>query len=137
MRMDTTRADMTQAVLEGVAFAFRECTDIARAQGIEIKVSTVCGGGAKSPLWCRILANVLNIRLVKPETEQGPGYGGAMLAAAACGEYESVRECASRIFHEKEVIDPEPELVEKYEKQYQKWKKLYPLLKDTFREINE
>ena len=61
MSMDTTRNDMTQAVLEGVAFAIRDSIEIARALGIEIKRSTICGGGAKSQLWCKIMANVLNM----------------------------------------------------------------------------
>ena len=84
LRMDTPRAALTQAVLEGVAFAIRDCVEIARAQGVKIKASTLCGGGAKSPLWREILANVLGIPLTLPQTEQGPGYGGAMLAAVAC-----------------------------------------------------
>ena len=96
LRMDTPRAALTQAVLEGVAFAIRDCVEIARAQGVKIKASTLCGGGAKSPLWREILANVLGIPLTLPQTEQGPGYGGAMLAAVACGAYPSVQACAKR-----------------------------------------
>ena len=129
LRMNTTRADMTQAVLEGVAFAFRDCLDIARAQGIAVDVSRVCGGGAKSPLWRRILSNVLGISLELPTTEQGPGYGGAMLAAVACGEYPDVRTCAEALTSVKEVTKPEPALVKAYDARYQVWKKLYPALK--------
>ena len=95
LRMDTTRADMTQAVLEGVAFAIRDCVEIARAQGITVTHSTLCGGGAKSPLWRQIMANVLDLTLQLPQTEQGPGYGGAMLAAVACGEYATVETVLS------------------------------------------
>ena len=67
LRMDTPRAALTQAVLEGVAFAIRDCVEIARAQGVKIKASTLCGGGAKSPLWREILANVLGIPLTLPD----------------------------------------------------------------------
>ena len=129
MRMNTTRADMTQAVLEGVAFAFRDCLDIARSQGITVDVSRVCGGGAKSLLWRRILSNVLGITLELPMTEQGPGYGGAMLAAVACGEYPDVITCAKALTAVKEVTKPEPALVKAYDARYQVWKKLYPALK--------
>ena len=129
LRMDTTRADMTQAVLEGVAFAFRDCLDIARAQDITVDVSKVCGGGAKSLLWRRILSSVLNITLELPQTEQGPGYGGAMLAAVACGEYPDVITCAKALTSVKEVTEPEPALVKAYDAKYQVWKKLYPALK--------
>lgn len=129
LRMDTTRADMTQAVLEGVAFAFRDCLEIARAQGIEVNVSKVCGGGAKSPQWRRIISNVLDIPLELPMTEQGPGYGGAMLAAVACGEYPDVKTCAKTLTSVKETTVPEPALVSAYDAKYRVWKQFYPALK--------
>ena len=135
LRMDSTRADMTQAVLEGVAFAIKDCVEIARAQGVEIASSTLCGGGAKSPLWREIMANILGIPLALPQTEQGPGYGGAMLAAVACGVFSSVEEAAEKIVRVTETIEPEPELVEKYERQYQKFAKIYPTVKDLFTEL--
>ena len=97
MSMDTTRADMTQAVLEGVAFAMRDCYEIAKDLGINITETKICGGGAKSPLWRKIMANVLNINVNIIESEEGPGLGGAMLAAVACGEYASVQEAADKI----------------------------------------
>ena len=83
MSMDTTRADLTQAVLEGVAFAIRDSFEVAQSLGVDIPRSMICGGGAKSPLWRTILANVLGIPLDLPQTEQGPGYGGAVLAMVA------------------------------------------------------
>ncbi len=129
LRMDTAREDLTQAVLEGVAFAFRDCLDIARAQGIKVDVSRVCGGGAKSALWRRILSNVLGISLELPMTEQGPGYGGAMLAAVACGEYPDVITCAKALTSVKETTVPEPALVSAYDAKYKVWKQLYPALK--------
>ena len=126
---------MTQAVLEGVAFAIRDCVEIARAQGVKIKASTLCGGGAKSPLWREILANVLGIPLTLPQTEQGPGYGGAMLAAVACGAYPSVQACAEALVHAKSTTQPDAALVEKYNARYAVWHKLYPALKVSFAEM--
>ena len=67
------------------------------------------------------MANILGIPLALPQTEQGPGYGGAMLAAVACGVFSSVEEAAEKIVRVTETIEPEPELVEKYERQYQKF----------------
>ena len=135
LRMDSTRADMTQAVLEGVAFAIKDCVEIARAQGVEIASSTLCGGGAKSPLWREIMANVLGIPLALPQTEQGPGYGGAMLAAVACGEYATVQECADKLIKIKSVTEPDPALVKKYAARYELWHKLYPALKPLYAEM--
>ena len=94
-----------------LAFAIKDCVEIARAQGVEIASSTLCGGGAKSPLWREIMANILGIPLALPQTEQGPGYGGAMLAAVACGEYATVQECADKLIKIKSVTEPDPALV--------------------------
>ena len=135
MSMDTTREDMTQAVLEGVAFALRDSVEVARSLGIQITSSKICGGGAKSPLWKTILANVMNIRLDIVETEEGPGYGGAMLAAVACGEFESVQAAADKLVHVIGSVEPTPQLVEAYEKRYQEFKKIYPTVKGLFAEF--
>ena len=132
MTMDTTRADLTQAVLEGVAFAIRDSVEVAKSLGIEINTSKICGGGAKSPLWKKIMANVLNIELQSPESEQGPGMGGAMLAMVACGEYASVKDACDAIVHVASTVKPEPELVEKYEKRYRQFQKIYPACKNLF-----
>ena len=129
LRMDTSREDLTLAVMEGVAFAFRDCLEIARAQGIEVNVSRICGGGAKSPVWRKILSNVLGITLELPQTEQGSGYGAAMLASVACGEYPDVCSCARALTSVRETAVPEPALTEAYDSGYQVWKKLYPALK--------
>ena len=135
MTMDTTRADMTQAVLEGVAFAIRDSFEVAKTLGIKIKRTKICGGGAKSPLWKKIIANVLGIEVEVIESEEGPGYGGAMLAAVACGEYESVEAAANALVKVVDVIKPDGDLVEKYEKRYRQFAKIYPRVKDLFEEI--
>ena len=136
MTMDTTRTDMTQAVLEGVAFAIRDSLEVARSLGLDIRRSMLCGGGAKSPLWRRIMANVLNVELTLPVSEQGPGMGGAMLAMVCCGEYASVREACEKLVKVSEVVTPEPELTAKYEKRYQAFRQIYPALKGVFPALN-
>lgn len=135
MRMDTSRTDMTQAVLEGVSFAIKDCVRIADSQGISLNKATICGGGAKSPLWRRMLADILDIPLELPQTEQGPGYGGAMLAAVACGEYASVRECAEKLVQIREVTEPDPEIAARYQNRYEVWRTLYPAMRETFKKI--
>ena len=135
MTMDTTRADMTQAVLEGVAFALRDSFEIAKALGIPLERTKICGGGAKSPLWRTIVANVLGIPVDILETEEGPSLGGAMLATVACGEYASVEEAASKIVHVIDTVEPTVELTEKYEQCYTKFTKIYPALKEIFPDI--
>ena len=136
MTMDTSRADMYQAVLEGVAFAIRDSLEVAKSLGIDIRRSKICGGGAKSPLWKKIIANVLNIDIDVIESEEGPGYGGAMLAAVACGEYASVEEAATKLVKVVETIRPDKEIAFIYEERYHKFAKIYPTVKELFPEIS-
>lgn len=135
MTMDTTRADMTQAVLEGVAFALRDSLEVAKSLGIDLKRTKICGGGAKSPLWKKIIANVLNLKVDVIESEEGPAMGGAMLAAVACGEYASVEEIAGKVVKIIDTVEPEPELVAKYEQRYTQFKEIYPACKPLFEKL--
>ncbi len=135
MTMDTTRADLTQAVLEGVAFALRDSFEVAKELGIKIERTKICGGGAKSPLWKKIIANVLNIKVDVLESEEGPSMGGAMLAAVACGEYGSVEEIAEKLVKVVDTVEPIPKLAEKYEARYQQFRKIYPACKELFNDL--
>ena len=135
MTLDTSRADLTLAVLEGVAFAIRDSVEIARSLGLEISSSKICGGGARSRLWKRILANVLNCKLEVPLSEQGPGMGGAMLAMVACGEYETVKDCCGKLCRVADTVKPEPELAAKYEMRYRQFQKIYPACRDLFPQL--
>ena len=133
--MDSTRADLTQAVLEGVAFAIRDSVEVARSLGIKINSSKICGGGAKSELWKKIMANVLNVQLQCVASEQGPGLGGAMLAMVACGAYATVADACRALVRVASTVEPDKELVDRYEKRYQQFRKIYPACKDLFAEL--
>ena len=135
LSMDTTRSDIVQAVLEGVAFAIRDSFEVALSLGLDITRSKICGGGARSPLWCRMMANILNISLDIPKTEEGPGYGGVMLAMVCCGEFESVEACADTLLSVTETIEPDPVIAARYEGQYQKFRRIYPALKGVFPQL--
>ena len=108
---------------------------MAKKLGLQIERSKICGGGAKSSLWKKIIANVLNVKVDTVETEEGPGFGAAILAAVANGEFASVEEAAERIVHVTDTVEPEETLVEKYETVYQKFKEIYPVLKPLFQII--
>lgn len=135
LRLDTTRADMLQAVLEGVAFAIRDNLEIAKSLGINIEGNTLCGGGAKSPLWQKIICNVLNVEINIPKTEQGPGYGAAILAMVGAGEYKSVADCANQFVEIKATVKPQKDIAERYENKYLKFKEIYPSVKELFKKI--
>jgi xylulokinase len=67
-----------------------------------------------------------------PVSEEGPSMGGAMLAAVACGEYKSVQEIAEKLVRVKETIEPDKDLVAKYEKKYRQFRQMYPALKPVY-----
>ena len=135
MSLATKKEDMLQAVLEGVAFAIRDSFEVAKALGLNIKTSNICGGGVKSKLWQNIFANVLGIPLNILKTEQGPGYGGAILAMVACNEYKNVADACKTLVEISETVYPDKELTDRYEIKYNKFKKIYPALKNTFADM--
>lgn len=135
MRMDTTRADMVQAVLEGVCFAIRDSFEVAAQTGIRVTRSRICGGGSKSPLWRRILSNVLGIPLEVPQTEQGPGYGAAILAMVGAGLYPDVKTACDELVHVAETVEPELELTARYQEQYRKFSAIYPACKELYKTL--
>ena len=132
MSMDTTRADMLQAVFEGVAFAIRDSFEVAKSLGIDIVRSNICGGGAKSELWKKIMANVLGIPLDTVKTEQGPGYGGAILAMVGCGEFESDVTACESLVEISDTVYPDEKLSSLYDEKYGTFKEIYPSLKAIF-----
>lgn len=132
MSMETTRSDMTQAVMEGVVFGLRDSLEVAKALGIKLERTKLCGGGAASPIWRKMVANIMNLRVDIIEAEEGPALGGAMLAAVGCGEYSSVEEIADKVVKVVDTIEPIPTLVAKYEEKYQKFHSLYPAVKELF-----
>lgn len=135
MTMETGRKDMTLAMMEGVAFAIRDSYEIAKALGIKVERTKMCGGGARSPLWRKILANVLDLRVDILEAEEGPALGGAMLAAVGCGEYASVEEAAERLVRTRLTVEPDPEIVALYDERYKVYRDIYPQLKGIFQKL--
>ncbi|MGN1442410.1 MAG: xylulokinase [Acutalibacteraceae bacterium] len=132
---DTTREDMTLAVLEGVAFAIRDSFEVAESLGIKIERSNICGGGSKSELWKTIFSNVLGIPLDTVKTEQGPSYGGAILAMVACKEYPSVVSAVNTLVEITDTVCPDTKLKALYEERYARFRKIYPSVKKLYKEI--
>ncbi len=116
---NTSREQMQLAVYEGVSFAIRDCIALCPQS---VKSATVCGGGTKSDDWMRVLSDVLGIELQIIDNE-GPAYGGALLAAK--------QHCRPIV---KAVVRPRPDAAAAYDKKYQKYRALYPMLKDYFKE---
>ena len=136
MNMTHERKHLTRAVLEGVAFSLRDTFEIMKRMGINIPEISINGGGAKSGLWCEIIANVLNARVVKLNANEGPSYGAAILAAVGSGLFPSVEEACDTFIKVTESIEPNNEAVELYNHKYEKFKAIYPATKDLFKIIS-
>ena len=135
MDMETSRADMTGAVLEGVAFSLRDSLEIVRKNGVEINSIRINGGGAKSRLWCEIIANVLNVEVNKIHSEEGPAFGAAILAAVGCEKYKTVEQACAKLIKLSSTVKPNQLLLEKYNKKYEIYHGLYPVLEESFEKM--
>lgn len=133
MRPNTTRKEMSLAVLEGVGYALRESLEAAISSGIVITDSKICGGGSKSELWKKIIANILNLSLVELVVDEGPAFGAALLAMTGNKEYIDIEKAVTKCVKVRRVIEPENKIVEKYNKGYALYKTLYPALRDVFK----
>ena len=132
MRLETTRREMTLAVLEGVAFALKDCVEAAKRYGTDVKRTRICGGGSKSKLWQQIISDVMDMPVESPSTEEGPSYGAAILAMVACGAYAGIREAAA-ITGVRQTIYPDAAAAALYKYKYDVFTRLYPALKNVFR----
>lgn len=135
LRPGTTRGQMTRAVMEGVAFALRDCAEAAARGGAEIRSARICGGGSESRVWREIIADALNVPVEVPAVREGPAYGAAMLAMVACGEYKTVEQAAEKLVRVREKIAPDKKSVEIYNEKYKIFARLYPALKDVFADM--
>ena len=124
-----TRAHLIRSVLEGVAFSLKDCYNIIRDQGLELKQVRATGGGASSPLWRQIIADVLGVELVVTNASEGPAFGAALLAGVAGGVYSSVQEACAKTVKITKRTAPNAELAPIYEQAYATYTALYPALK--------
>lgn len=133
MDMTSERKDMTLAVLEGVAFSLRDTFEIMKNAGIHITEIIINGGGARNALWCQIIADVLNVKVKKVNSDDGPAYGAAILASVGFGLFKSVNEACDDMIKVTNIIYPNSKKTSLYDKKYNKYKQIYPHLKEVFR----
>ncbi len=123
------RRHLVRAVLEGVAFSLQDCAAIIREQGLAVEQVRVTGGGAKSPLWRQIIADVLDVELVTTSATEGPAFGAALLAGVAAGIYPSVQQACEVSVKLQQRTEPQAEAVRAYAQAYETYRALYPALK--------
>lgn len=131
-----TRVHMARAVMEGAAFALRDSLEIFGGLGIEINRVIASGGGAKSPLWLQIQADVFQREVYTTKMSEQACFGAAIMAGVGAGVYPSVREACSRIVkHNPEPVLPDPHASAVYDHSYEVYKELYQRNKDLFRRM--
>jgi xylulokinase len=129
------RADLIRAVLEGVSYSQRDCLDIIEDLGVPVRSVRVSGGGARSPFWRQLLADVFNKMVVTLETQEGSAYGAALLALAGTGEYGSVPEACRAAIREVDCLRPQPAGTAFYTRAHRVYQALYPALQPVYRQI--
>jgi xylulokinase len=127
-----TRADLIRAVIEGVSFSQKDCLDIIEELGIAVSSVRASGGGARSPFWRQILADVFGKRVASLETQEGSAYGAALLAMVGTGEYSNVPEVCRAVIRERESLAPRPAESALYAEAHQTYRALYPALRAVF-----
>jgi xylulokinase len=121
---------MTRAVLEGVAFGLRDSFELMKSAGLTgISQVRVSGGGAKSPLWRQILADVLNVELVTVNTTEGAAYGAALLAGVGAGAWPDVDTACQAAVQITGSNSSQAKVASRYEQSYNQYRELYPALK--------
>ena len=128
LSINTTRGQMSKAVLEGVAFALKDCLNVAKSNGINPEYTTICGGGSRSKTWRHIIADALEIPVKTIKTNQGPSFGAAILAMVGDKKYKDVQEATSKIIEVVNVIYPNENKRDYYRNKYAKYTKLYDAL---------
>ena len=130
-----TRPHLIRSVMEGATYAMRDCLEIINELKIPIREIRLSGGGARSDFWRQMQADVYGRRVVTINTEEGPAYGVALLAAAGTGRYKSVVEACTAAIKVTTSTDPQAEAKRVYSKSYPLYGKLYKSLKSDYTEL--
>jgi len=135
MDMTTTRSDMTQAVMEGVAFSLRDILTRVKELGHTVTTARIIGGGSKSPVWCQMVADVLGLKVEKINASEGPAFGAAILAMVGAGAYTTVEEACGKLIQATDVFTPNQDAATKYDMHYPIYTGLYAALVESYQAI--
>ncbi|MGA7415954.1 MAG: xylulokinase [Bryobacteraceae bacterium] len=131
-----SRADLIRSILEGVSYSLRDCLEIIAGMGAPVSLVRLSGGGAASPFWHQLFADIFGKRVVTLETKEGSAYGAALLALVGTGEYASAHELCSQAIQESAVREPDAGNAAFYNRAYEVHRSLYPALKETYQSIS-
>ena len=127
-----TRADLIRSVIEGVCFSQKDGLDIIEEMGAGLHSVRFSGGGAQSPFWRQLMADVLNKKITTLASQEGSAYGAALLALAGTGAYQSVEECCRVAIREMDQVFPQPDNAIDYARRHRVFQAIYPALKPIY-----
>jgi xylulokinase len=130
-----TRGHLVRSIMEGVAYSMRDSLEIIRELGVPVRQIRASGGGSRSPLWRQIQADVFAQQVVTINSEEGPAYGVALLAAVGAGAFKHIQEaCRATIRVVGETTTARP-AAKTYDRAFGEYRQLYSSLKDDFKRI--
>ncbi len=124
--------DMGRALIEGVTFALNDSMCLIKDLGINIKEIKITGGGAQNDIWCQIVSDIMDARVVRTTSNEGPAYGAAILAMVGSGVYQNVEEACQQMIKIEKVFEPQLDQVALYQEKYKQFVKIYPTVKSLF-----
>jgi xylulokinase len=128
---------MTRAVMEGVVYSLRDSLEIMRGLDVPIEQVRATGGGARSPLWRQLQADVYGVPICRTTADEGPAHGAALLSGVAAGVYRDVAEACTTVRLREEVTEPDPERTRIYEEYYGAYRSLYPATRSAMHRLAE
>jgi xylulokinase len=135
LSLASTKADMVRAIMEGAAFGLRHNLEAAAAAGFRARTLASVGGGARSPVWNQIKADVLHMPIRLPVAATGAPLGDALAAGVGTGVYASFADAVARITRVEREFRPDEALRERYDRLYRVYLGLYPALRASFQEL--
>ncbi len=132
-----TTAHMTRALMEGVIFSLRDSLEIMGELGVEAREIRATGGGAKSPLWRQLQADIYGRPIYRTASEEGPAYGAALLGGISSGVYGSVKDASSLVKLREEVTEPDRESARLYGEHYEVYRSLYPATREAMSRLTD
>jgi xylulokinase len=135
LTFSTTRGAMAKAVLEGLTFELRTNLDLLRDAGVDIAELHAVGGGARSPLWLQLKADICRLPLRLPGVTEAACLGAALLAGAGVGVYESLEQAVAQTVRFARRVDPDPERAAAYDARYRLYQQLYPALRPLHHQL--
>ena len=131
------RAHLIRSLVEGVSYSLKDCLELLHGLGVDPAAVRLSGGGAKSPFWRQLLANVFATRVSTLASQEGSAYGAALLAAVGTGAYASVPEACAATIREADSLAPQPAEAATYQRGYDVYRTLYPTLKPLYGQMGQ